>query len=424
MKSIIHKSVISFGALIVALTFLAIVVSFGLSNISHADDGQIQQNGRLITIYDRGTEKVVLSEGSTIGDALKEADITIDTKDIVEPAIGEKMIASDYQVNIYRARPVTIIDGNTRIKIITAYQTAKQIAQDAGIKLFDEDNVNLGLASNIVADGAGLQLNIDRATPFTFTLYGKTQTVRTHGQTVGEMLAEKNIKLSENDKVLPTENTKLSEGMVVRVWREGKQTITVDEIVEFEIDKIEDADQSVSYREIKTPGEQGARSVSYEITIQDGIEVGRVEIASIITKQPKKQTEVVGVKGQYTTPSENETITWNYLIANGFSRTQTAGIMGNLKQEHHFKTDGDGLAQWTGGRKAKLYSKTAPNNIYTQLDFLMEELNGGYSYVKNNIKNSSSLIEVVQIFQNQFERCGICMEGRRIDFARDILASH
>jgi len=59
--------------------------------------------------------------------------------------------------------------------------------------------------------------------------------------------------------------------------------------------------------------------------------------------------------------------------------------MGNLMQEHHFNTDGDGLAQWTGGRKANLLSRPEPYNIYTQLDFLMWELNGGYASTKNLI---------------------------------------
>ena len=424
MSNLIRKSVISFGALAAALVFIVIAVIISVSNVTKADDGKPTEKGRLVTIHDRSIEKVVVSQSDTIGDAIKEAGIVIGDNDIVEPAVTQKLIASDYQVNIYRARPVIVIDGNTRIKITTPYQTAAQIAESVGIKLYDEDIATIDRADNVLADGLGLKLTIDRATPFNFTLYGKTQVVRTHGKTVGEMLTEKGIKLESNDKVSVSLDTKLTSDLEVRVWREGKQTITVDEEIAFEIDKVEDADQPVSYRLVKTAGELGSRSVSYEVTIQDGAEVARTEIASMTTKQPKKQVEVVGVRGQYTTPSENENITWDYLIGQGFSRVQAAGIMGNLMQEHRFRTDGDGLAQWTGGRKARLYSRPFPDNIYTQLDFLMEELNGGYSYVQNNLKSTDSLTNAVQIFQNQFERCGICMEGQRIDYARDILASH
>jgi len=424
MNRLIRKSATPFGMLVVAVIFLIVMAIISISGVTHADNGSDSMRGRLITIHDRGTEKVVLSEAATIGDVLKEAGIAIDEKDAVEPATTEKLVASDYQVNIYRARPVIIIDGNTRIKTVTPYQIAKQIAQSADIKLYDEDTTTLERTDDIITEGAGLKLTINRATPFTFTLYGKTATVRTQGTTVGEMLSEKGIKLGSDDRVSPDQTTKLTEGLVVRVWREGKQTITVDEPINFEVEKIENSDREVSYREIKSPGEIGSRSVTYEVLIQDGQEVNRTEIASITIKQPQKQVELVGIKGQYTTPSENETIVWDYLMANGFSRVQTAGIMGNLKQEHHFNTTGDGLAQWTGGRKAELYSQPYPNNIYTQLDFLMHELNGKYSFVRDNIKSTTSLSEATRIFQDQFEKCGICMSDQRVNFAQDILASH
>jgi hypothetical protein len=170
------------------------------------------------------------------------------------------------------------------------------------------------------------------------------------------------------------------------------------------------------------------RSASYEVTIQDGKEVSRTEIASITTKQPVKQVEIVGAKGEYTTPSENETITWNFLIVNGFSRYQTAGIMGNLMQEHGFNTSdaggGYGLVQWTGSRRAELMAQAHPENIYTQLNFLMHELNTNYSGVRDAIKASGTVDEATIIFQNQFERCGICIQDQRIQFAYNILASH
>ncbi len=423
MNNIIRKSVASLGALIAAVFFLIAVSVVIISNISHARSANSDQDGRLITIHDRDTEKVILSEATTVKDAIREAGIVVDVKDAVEPALSEKLVASDYQINIYRARPVIIVDGNIRQKINTPYQTAEQIAASVGITIYPEDKTTIDRVDSLV-DGVGLQLTIKRAMPFTFTLYGKTSTARTLSATVGQMLVEKNIKLDKNDKVSIDQMAIISEGMSIKVWREGKQTITVDEPVDFETEKIENIDLDATYREIKTVGQKGSRNVSYEVTIQDGAEVGRTEIASIITKQPVKQVEVVGAKGQYTTPSENESITWDFLIANGFSRAQTAGIMGNIMQEHKFNTTGDGLVQWTGSRKAALMSRPNPYNIYTQLDYLMYELNGGYAGVRDAIKATDSLESAVIIFQNRFERCGVCAQSMRLQYARNILASH
>jgi len=391
-----------------------------------AQSDNITSGAHLITIYDRGEQQVEVTDASTIAEALKNAGIEIDKSDRVEPALSEKLVAKEYSINIYRARPVLVVDGNTKQKVITAYQTALQIAKDAGIKLFSEDIATLSRTDNIISDGAGLKLEIKRATDVNFDLYGKSSDVKTQANTIADFLKEKNITLSNDDKVLPVESTKILPGMQIRLWREGIQTVNVEEPINFDVREIQDGDREIGYKEVKTSGVVGSKTVTYEILIQNGKEVSRKEIANIVTKQPTEQIEVVGAKyrGAYTTPSQNESITWNFLIANGFSRNQTAGIMGNLMQEHRFNTTGDGLAQWIGGRKAALLSRPDPYNIYTQLDFMMYELNGGYSRAKNAILNSSTVEQAVVAFQNKYEGCGICMENNRIQYAYNILASH
>jgi len=284
------------GAVLVITLFLVMTTVVTMTGITHAGNDKQTQSGKLVTIHDRGTEKVVLSQSETIGDALKEAGITIDSKDAVEPALTEKMVASDYQVNIYRARPVVIVDGNTRTRVVTPYQTAIQIAESAGIKLYSEDVTKIERTDNIVAEGAGLKLTVDRAVPFTFTLYGKTATVRTQATTVGDMLKEKKITIKSDDRSSLPNNTPITEGLSLRLWREGKQTITAEEEIAFETEVVKDADREVGYKQVRTAGEKGSRSVTYEVTIQDGNEVDRTEIASLTTKEPKKQFETIGIK--------------------------------------------------------------------------------------------------------------------------------
>jgi len=411
---------VSVGLAVAVLLFVSIFFMF------HNRADALQGSGRLLTIHDRGEEKLLLSDAKTIGEALEHAGITLDSHDAVEPAVTETMVASEYSINIYRARPVTVIDGSTRQKIVTAYQTAEQITKDVGINLYPEDTTKLSRSSDLLADGAGLQLTIDRATAFNFTVYGTKSIARTQSATVGDMLKEKGITIGENDKVSLPLTTPITADMNIQVWREGHQTITVEEPVVFGTQQINDNDQFVGYKAVQTAGVNGKKNVTYEVEIRDGQEVNRKEIATIVTAQPTGEVVVIGAKyrGAYTTPSQNESIAWNYLINQGFTREQTAGIMGNLQQEHGFNTTGDGLAQWTGSRKAALMARDDPYNIYTQLDYLMYELNGSYASVKNAIKASTTVKDATIIFQNKFERCGICVEDRRIQFAYNILASH
>lgn len=299
MNILKRKSITPVVALAFALIFLVFAVVFTVSGITYAQDSGGSQSSRLITIHDRGNTKVVLTKAMTIGNAIADAGIPIDKKDMVEPDVNQKLIATHYQVNIYRARPVLVIDGNIRQKIITPYQTPLQIAASAGIVVYPEDITTIDRVDNLV-DGAGLQMTIKRAIPFEFTLYGKTSTVRTQATTVGGMLSEKGIKLTKDDRVLPVADSKIVFGLPVRVWREGKQTITTEEPVNFEIEKIQDADRPVGYLNITTHGVAGTRNVTYETIVQDGQEISRKEIASLTTKPPVKQVEIVGAKLAFT----------------------------------------------------------------------------------------------------------------------------
>lgn len=295
MKNLIHRSATPFGALIVAMLFVMVAVAIILSAVTRADDGQQLHRGRLITIYDRGTQKVILSEAPTIGDAVKEAGIKLDSRDTVEPAVNEKLVAPDYKVNIYRARPVIVVDGSTRQRVITPYQTAQQIAQDAGVTLYPEDHTSLDRVTNL-AEGAGLQLTIDRATPVTFVLYGKSMTVRTHAATVGDMLKEKGVRLAADDTLSVAISQPIVSGQIIELWRNGVQTVNIDEDIPFDTQQIRDADQPVGYKTIQTAGVNGKRTVSYQIEMKNGQEISRQEIQSVTTSEPKQQIEIIGTK--------------------------------------------------------------------------------------------------------------------------------
>jgi uncharacterized protein YabE (DUF348 family) len=254
------------------------------------------ENGRLISVHDRGKETVFLTQADTLENAFKEAGIEVDSHDAVEPALSEKLVASDYQVNIYRARPVTVIDGATRLKVVTPYQTAEQIISDVGVALYPEDKTTLTRSANILKDGAGLELTIDRAIPLTLDLYGAKTEIRTQATTVAEMLSEKKVKLASDDRAAPASSTPITQGMEVQVWREGIQTVSAEQPVAFGTEQIKDADRTVGYKAVQTPGVEGKRTVTYQVEIRNGQEVSRTEIASIVTVQPQNQVEVVGSK--------------------------------------------------------------------------------------------------------------------------------
>lgn len=412
----------------IALTAFVCLVSVAVlsTKIVSADNATVHDGEHILKVHDGDSEQGFITKATTLRAALTDAHIRIDPNDITEPTLDESLVASSYEVNIYRARPVAIRDGLSNTKVITAYRTGKQIASQAKITLNDADVTKLAPSSDPIADGAAEIMTIDRATPVTFVFYGKHTATSTRTLTVAEFLSQKGVKVAADDTLTPSSATAITSGMVIQLWKNGKQTVTVDEDIAFTTRQVKDANHDRGYKEVQTQGVNGKRTVTYEIEMRDGKEVARTIANSVTTQQVVEQVEIIGAKGTFTTPTENQQITWEFLTSKGLSREQTAGIMGNLMQEHRFNTTGDGLAQWTGSRQAKLQAMYPDSytTIQSQLDYLWYELTGPYAKVLMGIQAQATADGAVRVFQNQYERCGVCVEGQRIQYAYDVLASH
>ena len=284
---------ITFGVLsifLVASTIFSIVISAK----SHAEaEGE---GAKVLSVYDDGQRISFRTDANTVRAALKERGVALNSGDNIEPSLDEELTGNDYNVNIYRARPILVEDGASRERVMTASQTPQKMAGDAGFKLFDEDIIYNNPSENPAVDGVATHLKIKRAKLISVDMFGKKTDFRTQAETIKDFLEEKKISLQKNDEVSVPLETKIKVGDNFRTWRNGKQIITVDEEIEFEVEEIKDADKEISYRQVKELGEKGTKVVSYEIEMQSGEEISRTKINEAETKKPKKQVEIVGTK--------------------------------------------------------------------------------------------------------------------------------
>lgn len=344
-----------------------------ISSTTFADnepDLQAALENHFVTIHDQGKKLTVKTDAVTVGDALSRANVILSDTDIVEPEKSALINAENFHINIYRSRPVIVIDGKMKKRIDTASYDPATIAAAAGFTVYDGDEITMVENSDFMEAGIS-------------TAY--------------------------------------------KITRNGGRTITEEIHVPFEEEISKDYTLPVGENVTEQIGEEGLTIKKYKVDFVDGVEVKRELVSEEVVKEPVKRIVREGARGTKaatTSAGENEQITWDFLKSNGFSDTQAAGIMGNLMQEHRFQTSdtagGLGIAQWTGGRRNNLLARENPYDIYTQLQYLMDELNGGYSRAKNAILSSTSIEAATQAFQNQFERCGICREETRINYAYGI----
>jgi len=274
---------------LVFLTVVCVFVLFGAANL-RAEDRKI------VTLHVDGEELVVPTKATTVGELIERADIELLEHDLVEPEL-ETPIETDFNINVYRARPVTVVDGRSRSIVMTPYQSPKRIAESVGLTVYDEDEYVMERIDDILAEGAvGLKMTIDRSVPVTLNLYGKEISLRTQAETVAELLEEKGVELREDDKVRPAQDAALTDKTPVFVLGTGTDIRTEQQEIDFAVEEITDSAQEIGYRSIRTPGEKGSKTVTYKVFLENDQVVKKEPLQEVVTKQPKTQVVVVGSK--------------------------------------------------------------------------------------------------------------------------------
>ena len=281
-----------------ALVLSVAIISAVFAPLVWATDRQIDSSSRLVTFYDDGIEKTIITKGQTVKDALSDAEITVDGKDKISPSVDTELTDSMTVVNIRRARPVTVIDDDGRhARVVTAEVDSGKIAASVGADLQARDTAEMDVSSDFMeTGGAGQELRITRAKTVALKLYGQDLTIRTQKQTVGEMLTESGIALADNDTVSVDLDTPVADGMSLQVWRNGIQTVEAEEEVPFETQVVEDSTKKVGYVEVQTAGQVGKKTVIYQVNMQNGVELSREKISEVVTIPAVNQVEVHGTK--------------------------------------------------------------------------------------------------------------------------------
>ncbi|MCL2173679.1 ubiquitin-like domain-containing protein [Candidatus Saccharibacteria bacterium] len=282
---------------VAALTFFVMIattvaVVVATSSTVNAD----KQQYHVVTIYDDDAEQTIITTGGNVADVLKVANLSLGQHDSIEPALDQDLREAILIIKIHRARPIMVIDGQRQVRVITAAQNATEIAAAANIRLYPEDSAELLLTTGLSSSGTGLQLAITRAKVVNLRLYGQNLTVRTQENTVKEFLREKNIQLGSDDGMNLTLDAEISDGLRLQIWREGLQTVTTTEVIPFTTRTVTDATRKVGYREIRVTGQNGQKTVIYEIETRDGQETNRKIISEVIDTPAVEQVEVVGIK--------------------------------------------------------------------------------------------------------------------------------
>lgn len=294
IQSILHAHGFAFGIFVTLFAFFFFAGGLVVAN------GQTltPSDSHVVNLYIDGIESSAPTRAATVGDFINSANITLNEGDLAEPALTTPIDDDGFRVQIYRAKPVTIIDGQTVKRVLTPHTSTTLIATKAGFTVYPEDTLTLTTTDNFVNSAIfGEKLTITRSTPVTISLYGSPAvTYRTQVATVGDLLAEKGIVPDADATVVPVTTTPVTPNMSILVSKFGKSVVTVEEPVAFAIESTNDPTKTTGSVTITKAGVTGKKQVIYELNLRDGKEIGRTKLQEVVTEQPQTQQQIKGTK--------------------------------------------------------------------------------------------------------------------------------
>ncbi|HLZ14612.1 MAG TPA: G5 domain-containing protein [Candidatus Saccharimonadales bacterium] len=270
---------ITFG-LLVLLTLATVLAFNGGSPRLQSTDTHI-----VIITHDH-KEQTLPTRAGTVAEAIKKANIRLNQGDVVEPDPNTQIVTDNFRINVYRAVPVTIVDGTKKTFAYSAATTPRSIVEQAGIQVYPEDNLSLLPTDNFLTEGSiGERVVISRATPVNVNIYGTSVTMRTHVTTVGQLMAERGLKLQHSDTLQPSANTVITANMQVFILRKGTTIVTQTVGIPHDTQIIEDDSLTFGTTAVRQQGSDGQKLVTYQVQLENGKEVSRKEIQEVVTVQ-------------------------------------------------------------------------------------------------------------------------------------------
>jgi uncharacterized protein YabE (DUF348 family) len=258
-------------------------------------DKVIATDSKVVIVAHDHIQQTVPTREPTVGALLDKLNIHLNDGDVVEPSPETAINQDDFRINVYRAVPVEIVDGDKKTYAFSAATTPRSITAQAGIEVNPADYLNTLPTSNFLREGAiGERVVIDRAIPVHLNLYGTPITMWTHAKTVGGLLRDNKIKLATQDSLQPEADTPITPYQLIFILRKGVKVVSTHEVIPMPVQTKYDAGLAFGEQAVRQKGSPGERVVTYQIKTQNGKEVSRTVLQTIISQPAVAQIVVIG----------------------------------------------------------------------------------------------------------------------------------
>lgn len=197
-------------------------------------------------------------------------------------------------MSIMRKNIMVVVDGK-QIKLVTYQKTFDIALSKADIHIDVKDKIDKALTSKIVNNDV---ITINHAINLKILVDNKVINISSAEKDISSMLNTEKIVLSPNDKVLPSIENKLSKDMNIIITRVETQTVQEKMPIDFKTVIKKDKDTLKSQSKVLQNGVKGEKSITLNVTYENGREVNRKVIKEMVVKEPQNKIIAQGTLSQ------------------------------------------------------------------------------------------------------------------------------
>lgn len=305
----------------------------------HADGATIAHRTQAATLADALREAAV---------PFKPYDrVTIDGG-AVEPTFALARIENDHtlHVEVQRAIPLNIDDNGASTTLYTTAPTIGEALRQAGLTLYLGDSVMPDLGTPL---SPGWQVYIRRSRAATIQVDGKTIRTRTRSPTIAGLLTQEGIELKDKDYTIPSATDSVRDDATIQVMRVREEFLTDSEYINYETVWQADPTLEIDQRRIAQTGAEGVKKRTTRVVYENGRETQRTVEREWIETPPTTQIINYGtkiVKRDLTLPDGSSITYWRKIRM--LATSYTAATSGKARTHPEFGITATGMHAGSG----------------------------------------------------------------------------
>ncbi|WP_346889413.1 3D domain-containing protein [Clostridium sp. UBA1056] len=213
-----------------------------------------------------------------------------------------------------------VVDGQ-KVEITTLSKNVKTVLEDNGITVAQKDKISVELDSKV---NHGDIIYINKAVNVKVVVDGKNLSIASAEKTVKDMLEAENIKVNQEDKVTPSIDENLQEGMTVEVTRVKKELVDEVQPIAFETETRNNSELKQGVEEVVQDGSNGERTITTEVVYENGKEVNRRVVKEVVSKNPINKILDIGTLVAVERPSRGSSSDQDFEYSSVISCESTA----------------------------------------------------------------------------------------------------